>query len=169
MSTTQSQSLRKYRLASAHSDPPVTAVAEIDLCACARIYFSSEAAEHPLEHMLDGCSGHGATFWASERSDVTEEIVLEFDEPRRITHLAFEVEESHCERTQEVRAEYSSDGGVHYQGLFVQEYTFSPLGSTFQCENLSFDLHRVTHLRLTITPNKRGSGRASLTSLRLFS
>ena len=144
------------------------AVAELDLHAHVRIYCSSEAPEHPIEHMLDGHSGRGATFWASERPDVTEEIVLEFDEPRRITHLAFEVEESNRERTQEVRAEYSSDGGVHYLGLFVQEYTFSPQGATFQCENLSFDRPPFTHLRLFITPNKQGSGYASLTSLRLF-
>jgi F5/8 type C domain len=148
MNAPLSPTLRKYRLASAHSDHPVAAAAEIDLRARARFYFSSEAAEHPIEHMLDGRSGRGATFWASERPDVTEEIVLEFDEPQRITHLAFEVEESNRERTQEVRAEYSCDGDAHYRGLFVQEYTFSPHGSTFQCENLRFDLPPVTHLRL---------------------
>jgi F5/8 type C domain len=168
VSTPSSPTLRKYRLTRAHSNNPITTVAEIDLRTCAKIYFTSEAADHPIEHILDGRSGRGATFWESSRPDVTEEIVLEFDEPQRITHIAFEVEERHQERTQEVRADYSRDGGAHYQGLFVQEYTFSPQGSTFQCENLSFDLHQVTHLRLVIVPNKRGSGCASLTSLRLF-
>jgi hypothetical protein len=168
MSMSLTSSVRKHRLAAVHLDTLATAVTEIDLRTCATIYFSSEDADHPIEHMLDGRSGRGATFWAGAGRDVTEEIMLEFDEPRRISHVAFEVEELHEERTQEIRAEYSCDGGVHYQGLFVQEYTFSPQGSTFECENLSFDLHRVTHLRLLITPNKRGSGRASLTSLRLF-
>ena len=51
----------------------------------------------------------------------------------------------------------------------VQEYTFSPHGSTYQREDLSFDFPKVSHLRLTIVPNKGGTGKASLTSLRLFS
>jgi F5/8 type C domain len=168
VSTPKSPTLRKYRLARADFNKPITTLTEIDLRTCAKIYFSSEATDHPIDHILDGCSGRGATFWAGAWPNVTEEIVLEFDEPQRITHVAFEVEESHEERTQEVRADYSQDGGAHFQGLFVQEYTFSPRGSTFQCENLSVDLHQVTHLRLVIVPNKRGSGCASLTSLRLF-
>ena len=40
--------------------------------------------------------------------------------------------------------------------------------ATFQREEQRVNLHRVTHLRLTIVPNKNGSGTASLTALRLF-
>jgi hypothetical protein len=50
----------------------------------------------------------------------------------------------------------------------VQEYTFSPQGATFQHEDLRLDLAAITHLRLTVVPNKGGSGVATLTSLRLF-
>ena len=72
------------------------------------------------------------------------------------------------ERTQEVRVEVSDDGGRTYRQIFVQEYNFSPRGATYQREEQRFDLHRVSHLHLTIVPNKSGSGTASLTSLRLF-
>jgi hypothetical protein len=65
--------------------------------------------------------------------------------------------------------EFSSDGGKSYRTGFVQEYTFSPNSSTYQREDLSFDLREVTHLRLVVVPNKRRSGTATLTSLRLFS
>jgi hypothetical protein len=50
----------------------------------------------------------------------------------------------------------------------VQEYNFSPGGATYQREEQRFNLRQVTHLRLTIVPNKSGSGTATLTALRLF-
>jgi hypothetical protein len=142
---------------------------ELDLHKCATIHFSSEDPAYPIENMLDGRSGSGATRWTSPRADQREEIIFEFDEPQHISHVAFEAEEQHCERTQEVRAEFSSDGGKSYRQAFVQEYNFSPQGSTYECENLSVDLRGVTHLRIVIVPNKGGSGAASLTSFRLFS
>ena len=40
--------------------------------------------------------------------------------------------------------------------------------ATFQREEQRFDLRQVSRLRLTIVPNKSGSGAASLTTLRLF-
>ena len=43
-----------------------------------------------------------------------------------------------------------------------------PLGATYQREDQRFNLHGVTHLRLTIVPNKNGPGTATLTALRLF-
>jgi hypothetical protein len=51
----------------------------------------------------------------------------------------------------------------------VQQYNFSPNGSTYQREELRLDLNEVTHLRLIVVPNKGGTGAATLTSLRLFS
>jgi hypothetical protein len=81
----------------------------------------------------------------------------------------FDAEELHSERTQQVSMDYSTDGGKSFRVGFVQEYNFSPQGSTYQREDLSFDLHAVTHVRLIVVPNKGGTGTASLTSLRLFS
>ena len=87
---------------------------------------------------------------------------------RESSGLVYEVEETTRERTQEVRVEASEDGGQSYRQILVQEYNFSPGGATYQREEQRFNLRRVTHLRLTIVPNKSGSGTATLTALRLF-
>lgn len=141
---------------------------EIDIAGCATILYSSEDPAHPVEHMLDGHSGRGATRWTSARPDTTECIVLEFDRPQLISRLVYEVEEAERERIQEVRIEVSEDAGRNYRRILVQEYTFSPGGATYQREDQRFGDLRASHLRLTIVPNKSGSGTATLTALRLF-
>jgi hypothetical protein len=141
---------------------------EIDIAGCATIAYSSEDPAHPVEHLLDGHSGPGATRWMSARPDTVEHIVIEFDRPQTISRLVYEVEETMRERTQEVRVEVSEDGGQSYRQILVQEYNFSPGGATYQREEQRVNLRQVTHLRLTIVPNKSGSGTATLTALRLF-
>ena len=89
--------------------------------------------------------------------------MVEFDQPQTISRLVYEVEEARCERTQEVRLEVSEDGGRTYRQILVQEYAFSPAGATYQREEQRFNLHQVGQLRLTIIPNKNGSGTATLT------
>ena len=64
--------------------------------------------------------------------------------------------------------EVSADHGRTYRQVLAQDYTFSPQGATFQREDLRLDLTAITDLKLTIVPNKGGSGVATLTSLRLF-
>jgi len=141
---------------------------EIDIAGCATIAHSSEDPAHPIEHLLDGRSGPGATRWICARPDTTEHIVVEFDRPQAISQLVYEVEEAERERTQEVRMEVSEDGGHTYRQIWFQEFTFSPRGATYQREEQRFNLRQVTHLRLTIVPNKNGSGTATLTALRLL-
>ena len=141
---------------------------EIDIASLATFAYSSEDPDYPLEHLIDGHDGPGGTHWASARPNTTERIVLEFNPAQRISGLIYEVEECGQERTQEVRVEVSTDHGKTYRHVLVQDYTFSPQGATFQHEDLQLDLNVVTHLRLTIVPNKGGSGSATLTSLRLF-
>ena len=141
---------------------------EIDIAGCATVSYSSGDPAHPVEHLLDGQSGPGATRWMSARPDTIEHLVVEFDQPQTISRLMYEVEEATRERTQEVRVEISEDGARIYRQILVQEDNFSPRGATYQREEQRFDLHRVAHLRLTIVPNKSGSGTASLTALRLF-
>src|SRR6476660_8457360 len=144
------------------------AAGEIDIAGCAAIAYTSEDPAHPVEHMLDGCCGPGAPRWMSARPDTTEHIVIEIDRPQTISGLVYEVEETTRERTQEVRVEASEDGGQSYRQILVQEYNFSPGGATYQREEQRFNLRQVTHLRLTIVPNKSGSGTATLTALLLF-
>ena len=164
--TARSQ-VRKRPLA-ADTAAAARAADEIDIAGCATIAYSSEDPAHPVENLLDGKSGPGGTRWISARPDTTEHIVVEFDEPQTISRLVYEVEETMRDRTQEVRVEASNDGGRTYRQILVQEYNFSPEGATFQREDQRLDLRQVTHLRLTIVPNKSGSGPATLTTLRLF-
>jgi F5/8 type C domain len=158
----------RKRLISEHSLASSERPGEIDIARQATLNYSSEHPDHPLEYLIDGHCGRGATRWAGARPDQTERIVLEFDHAQRINRLVYEVEEDRQERTQEVRVEVSSDHGRTYRQVLAQDYTFSPQGATFQHEDLRLDLSTITHLSLTIVPNKGGSGVATLTSLRLF-
>ena len=159
--------VRKH-LIGEHSSTVDETSGEIDISRHATLAYSSEDPNHPLEHLIDGRCGPGATRWASARPNATERIVLEFDHPQRISRLVYEVEESGRARTQQVRVEVSADDGRTYRQVLAQDYTFSPQGATFQHEDLRLELPAITRLRLTIVPNKDGSGVASLTSLRLF-
>jgi len=164
---TERPRLRKRLL---ETDPASTARApgEMDIAACATVAYSSEDRDHPVENLFDEDSGPGGTRWLSARPDTIEHIVVEFDQPQTISRLVYEVEETVRERTQEVRVEVSDNGGRTYRQILVQEYNFSSRGATYQREEQRLSLPRVTHLRLTIVPNKSGSGTASLTALRLF-
>src|SRR5581483_1540721 len=147
---------------------PGSSSAELDITAGATIAYSSEDPAHPVDNMFDGQNGSGGTNWESMRENTTETLLIEFDRPQNISRLIFEAEERHLERTQEVRLEVSCDGGITFRALLVQEFVFSPRGATFQREDVRRDVTDVSHLRLVIVPNKSGSGRAKLTSLRLF-
>lgn len=141
---------------------------EIDLIGSASISYSSEDALHPLEHLVDGSSGQGASRWSSARDGMTEVLIFEFDSPQRISRVVFDAEERNLSRTQQVTLEFSTDRGRTFRTVLVQEYNFDPRGSTYQREDLRFDVENVSHVRLTLVPNKGGGGRSSLTSLRLF-
>jgi len=142
--------------------------AELYVTAGATIAYSSEEPAHPVDNMFDGRNGSGGTCWESARENATETLLIEFDRPQNISRLIFEAEERHLERTQEVRLEVSCDSGVSFRTLLVQEFVFSPRGATFQREDVRRDVKGLSHMRLVIVPNKSGSGRAKLTSLRLF-
>jgi F5/8 type C domain len=167
MDRTDPSPVRKRPLNEQSSKPPERS-GEIDIASHATLVYSSEDPDHPLEYLIDRHCGRGGTRWASARLNSTERIVLEFDHFQRVSGLVYEVEECGEERTQEVRVSVSSDHGRTYNQVLVQEYTFSPQGATFQHEELRLELPAITHLSLTIVPNKSGSGLATLTSLRLF-
>jgi hypothetical protein len=166
MNEPQGPGLRKRRL---DTDPGTTpSVGAIDLATCATLAYSSEDPAHPVESILGACAGPGGPRWIAERPDRVEQIVLEFDRPQSISRLVYEAEETERERTQEVRIEASADGGQTYRQVLVQEYTFSPGGARYEREDLRVELHELTHLRLVVTPHKRGSGSATLSCLQLF-
>jgi hypothetical protein len=167
MDQTDTPRIRK-RLMSDHVSMPAEGADEIDIASHATLAYSSEDPKCPLEHLFDRHFGPGATRWASARADATEYIVLEFDHVQRVSRLIYEVEERRQQRTQEVHVEVWSDRTRTYREVLVQHYTFSPQGATFEHEDVQLDLPAISHMRLTIVPNKGGSGIATLTSLRLF-
>jgi hypothetical protein len=166
-SPSSSSGLRK-RLLPRQEPNPAALAGEINLARDAVVAYTSDDPDHPIENLIDGNYGRGSTFWAAAKPDTTERIVVEFDHPQSVSRMIYEVEECSRERTQEVRVEVSSDGARTYRQVLVQEYTFSPAGATFQREEQRLNLPPITHLRLTIVPDKHGSGAAKLNSLRLF-
>lgn len=163
MSETARPTVRKRQLG---ADPEARR-SGLDLAASATLAYSSEDPAYPVENLLDGRGGPGGTRWRAARPNTTEQIVVELDQPQTLSRLVYEVEEHESERTQEVRIEASSDGGKTYRDLVTQEYNFSPRGANFQREELRVEVVDATHLRLTIVPNKSGSGTATLTTLEL--
>jgi hypothetical protein len=141
----------------------------LDLAAGASFEYSSEDPQHCLENILDDHVGPGGTYWSGARADSIERLVITFDTPQTLSRLVYEVEETQAERTQEVRVEVSEDADRTYRTVLNQEYAFSPRGATFQREDIRLQLATVTHVRLTIVPNKGGTGKATLTSLHLYS
>lgn len=167
MTDLTASSIRKRRLTPKAN--PGTPLGALDIAGCAVLSFSSEDPSHPVENILNEQTGPGGSYWSSDRPDHTEELVIEFDTPQTLSRLIYEVEECHTERTQEVRIDVSQDRGLTYRGLLRQDYTFSPAGATFQREDLRLTATAITHLCLTIVPNKGGHGKATLTTLRLYS
>src|ERR1700730_18333535 len=106
-SMTRDPSLSRLRKRPLEADAAASgrAANEIDIAACATISYSSEDPAHPVEHLLDGHSGPGATRWMSARPDTLEHIVVEFDRPQAISRLVYEVEETVRERSQEGRVD----------------------------------------------------------------
>jgi len=160
--------VRKHLLGEEPAQSPAQ-TNEIDIAATATIGYSSEDPAHPIDNMIDGRYGAGATRWVAAAPNTTEQILFSFDEPQTLARIAFEVEETQRERTQEIRIEVSTDNGATYRQILMQQYSFSPGGGTLQREDLRFDLSGVTHVLLRIVPNQSGSGTATVTSLRLFS
>ncbi|HEV2268425.1 MAG TPA: discoidin domain-containing protein [Steroidobacteraceae bacterium] len=161
-------SMRK-RLLPKDGPNPVAPDGEIDIASHAVVAYTSDDPDHPIENLIDGHRGRNSTFWAGAKPNTAERIVVEFDQPQNVSCVIYEVEECSCERAQEVRLEVSLDGARTYRQVLVQEYTFSPAGATFQREEQRLNLPPITHLRLTVVPDKQGSGTAKLNSLRLFS
>ena len=140
---------------------------EIDIPAVATVLLTSEAPDHPVEYVFDSSRGPGGTRWVADQSG-DQTLVLAFDSPQTIRKVSVEIEEREIDRTQELQLSISSDGGRSYREILRQEYTFSPPGTTFEKEEWTLNADAVTHLRLSIRPDKGGRpSRATLTSLAL--
>ena len=93
---------------------------------------------------------------------------MEFDHPQAISRLVYEVEEAVRERTQEVRMESLRMEVERTAKSWFKSTPSAPGGATYQREEQHLNLLQASHPRLTIVPNKNGSGTETLTALRLF-
>jgi len=141
--------------------------AEIDIAARATVLVTSEDPDHPIDHAFDGQRGPGASRWISGASG-PQTVVVAFDAPQTIRALLVEIDEPDTARTQEMEVSISTDGGATYRHVLRQEYNFSPPETSYEHERWSVVADGVTHVRLTIKPDKGGRAcRATLTSLAL--
>lgn len=131
----------------------------------ATVLVTSEAAEHPVDCLFDGHDGPGGTRWVAA-VDGEQELILAFDTPQTIQEVGLETEEFQASRTQVLTLALSQNGGRTYREILRQEFNFSPPGTTFERERWTVAATMVSHLRVTVRPDKGGKlGRASLTSL----
>ena len=136
-----------------------------DIPALATVIVTSEAPEHPVDHLFDASGGPGGTRWIAG-ADGEQTLVLAFDAPQSIRAIGIEVEEPSATRTNVLTISLSEDGGRTYQERIRQEFNFSQPGTTFEREEWSVPAERVTHLRVVIQPDKgHAPHRATLTSL----
>jgi hypothetical protein len=144
---------------------PISQPQEKDIGAIATVMVTSESPEHPVDHAFDSQRGPGGSRWlAGDPGD--QILILAFDAPQRIRRICLEVEEREVSRVQELQLAISCDGGQTYREVLRQEYHFSPSGATFEREEWALTADGVTHVRLTIRPDKGSVPcRASLTSL----
>src|SRR5260370_33463616 len=106
MDRTDNSRIRK-RLMSEQSSTLPEWPGEVDIASQATLVYSSEDPEHPLEHLIDGQCGRGATRWAGARPDATEPILLGFDHLQRISGPVYQGEEGWQPPTQWRRLEES--------------------------------------------------------------
>ena len=138
---------------------------EKDIAAIATVLVSSEAPEHPVDHVFDTRRGPGGSRWVGDEPG-EQTLIVAFDTPQTLRKISLEIEEQDASRTQELSLALSRDGGQTYQSLLRQEYNFSPPGTTFEREEWTIVADGVTHVQLVIKPDKGGKPcHATLTSL----
>ena len=135
-----------------------------DIPALATVLVTSEAPDHPVDHLFDASDGPGGTRWIAA-ADGEQTLVLAFDAPQTIRAVGIEAEEPGATRTNVLTISLSDDGGRTYRERIRQEFNFSP-GTSFEREEWSMPAERVTHVRIVIQPDKGNAPhRATLTSL----
>jgi hypothetical protein len=126
----------------------------LDLTSGAEVLITSESEDHPIDNIVDGTSGPGSSQWVAGTKG-PQTIVFRFDEPHRIRGIIFEIEENEVSRTQELTLEAASSGEENsFKEVLRQEYNFNPSTSTFEREELRFDLPDTISIRMSIKPDK---------------
>ena len=139
-----------------------------DIPALATVLVTSEAPDHPVDHLFDASNGPGGTRWIAA-ADGEQTVVLAFDAPQTIRAVGIEAEEPDVTRTNVLTISLSDDGGRTYRERIRQEFNFSPPDTTLEREAWPVNVNAATHLRLRIKPDKgrRLPYRATVTTLAL--
>lgn len=149
------------------TDPPASSEAASDWLALDQIAtaeVTSEETAHPVENALLRGSTSG---WRSALPGA-QTIRLVFDAPQALRRVHLLFAEPDVEREQEYVLRWSGDGGKTYRDIVRQQWNFNPRSSAQEVEDYTVELSGVTHLELTIVPNRSGGdARATLEQLRL--
>ncbi|AFZ43915.1 hypothetical protein PCC7418_1746 [Halothece sp. PCC 7418] len=160
--------MRKEIVDSGPLNPRSATTGELDIINIATVQLTSEDSDHPIERVFDQQHGKGATYWAAATSG-PQTITLVFDQPQVIRKIQLEIEEVEVSRTQVLQISVSHNGGQSFEKVLEQDYTFSPPGTTFQCEDWTVNLEQVTHFSLKIIPDRdHHLALAKLSSLILY-
>jgi hypothetical protein len=110
------------------------------------VELTSEDPEWPIEHAL---LNHGSGGWRAAAAGA-QTISLVWPEPTAIRRIRLVCEEHSRARTQEftLRA-FTADGE---REIVRQQFTFSPPGTTRECEEYATNLDAVSRLDLVIIP-----------------
>ena len=135
----------------------------LDLDPLVRVSLTSEDPDHPIEQALLPGMGSG---WRAAGPG-TQTIRLTFEPPQALHRIWLEFLEPDAERAQEYVLRWSVDGRT-FTEIVRQQWNFSPQGAIRETEDHRVDLHDVSLLELTITPDRsEGVVPASLSRLRL--
>ena len=156
--------MRKRIIKQRSKEPSIDDQAWLDLERLSQVEITSEDAGYLIDSALT--TGAGPGWRASQPGEQT--IRLLFDEPQRLRRICLVFDEDTQERTHEFVLRWSSDGGLSYQEILRQQYTFSPQGTTHEAEEYVVNLDGVSVLELSIVPDiSGGDARASLAQLLL--
>ena len=81
-----------------------------DIPALATVLVTSEAPDHPVDHLFDASNGPGGTRWIAA-ADGEQTLVLAFDVPQTIRAVGIEAEEPDVTRTNVLIISCFSIGG----------------------------------------------------------
>jgi hypothetical protein len=156
--------MRKTRLSPIDKSSEVPGHDWLDLKEAARVEFSSEAEDYPIEGALLKDVQGG---WRANEPG-TQTIRLLFDHPQtiRLVRVVFKEEES--ARTQEFVLRWLPERTDTWKNIVRQQWNFHPPQTAVECEEYKVDLPSAGGLEITICPDISGGDTpASLESLQL--
>ncbi|MDO1450649.1 hypothetical protein Q0590_30530 [Rhodocytophaga aerolata] len=146
--------MRKKRIEASVQNPVSVDQQWLDLESLTQVEFTSEQIANPIENAFSPDTD--STWRAANPGKQT--IRLLFDHPQNSECIRLLFREETQARTQEFLLRYSADGGISYQEILRQQYTFSPPDTCLQVEEYRVQLQGITAMELTIIPDINGGG-----------